>query len=221
MYHEYFLKQQLITLSELPLRPSLLNDYCREKPPSTFLQYWWEGPGKPLLPWVELLEALPPVQCLQFIYHDLDRLKTFFENHFTIVDAAGAIVYAPPQNYILFIFRRGVWDLPKGKLEEGEDPMECARREVEEETGVRVTGPGEPLLTTRHLFKQMGRWHIKRTRWFVFKVDEPQPTRPEEREGIEEARWLSLTEWSHRRRQSYLSVCKVLYTFEQEILRNG
>ena len=36
----------------------------------------------------------------------------------------------------LIIKRNGVWDLPKGKLEKGEDFETAALREVEEETGL-------------------------------------------------------------------------------------
>lgn len=35
----------------------------------------------------------------------------------------------------------GAWSIPKGELEEGEDPLAAARREVEEETGLRPGGP--------------------------------------------------------------------------------
>ncbi len=38
---------------------------------------------------------------------------------------------------ILMIFRRGKWDLPKGKLDKGESLEACALREVEEETGLK------------------------------------------------------------------------------------
>ena len=37
---------------------------------------------------------------------------------------------------ILFIFRNGKWDLPKGGTEKNETMEETAMREVEEETGV-------------------------------------------------------------------------------------
>src|SRR5436190_2512655 len=35
----------------------------------------------------------------------------------------------------------GSWSIPKGEYEEGEDPLDAARREVEEETGLQVKGP--------------------------------------------------------------------------------
>lgn len=34
----------------------------------------------------------------------------------------------------------GVWSIPKGEIAEGEDPLEAARREFEEETGFRPEG---------------------------------------------------------------------------------
>lgn len=34
----------------------------------------------------------------------------------------------------------GAWSIPKGEYEEGEDPLEAARREFEEETGQSVSG---------------------------------------------------------------------------------
>jgi predicted NUDIX family NTP pyrophosphohydrolase len=39
----------------------------------------------------------------------------------------------------------GAWSVPKGLLSEGEDPLAAARREFEEETGVAVEGPFQPL----------------------------------------------------------------------------
>jgi predicted NUDIX family NTP pyrophosphohydrolase len=35
----------------------------------------------------------------------------------------------------------GVWSIPKGELELGEDPLDAARREFHEETGFAVSGP--------------------------------------------------------------------------------
>src|SRR3712207_4061022 len=37
------------------------------------------------------------------------------------------------------------WSIPKGLIEDGEDPQEAARREFGEETGATPNGPLEPL----------------------------------------------------------------------------
>jgi predicted NUDIX family NTP pyrophosphohydrolase len=34
----------------------------------------------------------------------------------------------------------GAWSIPKGEFSDGEDPLEAARREFEEETGVKISG---------------------------------------------------------------------------------
>ena len=51
------------------------------------------------------------------------------------VIAAGGLV-TNDKNELLIMFRRGKWDLPKGKLDEGETIEACALREVREETGI-------------------------------------------------------------------------------------
>jgi predicted NUDIX family NTP pyrophosphohydrolase len=39
----------------------------------------------------------------------------------------------------------GAWSIPKGELEDGEDPEAAARREFAEELGIEATGPLRPL----------------------------------------------------------------------------
>jgi len=39
----------------------------------------------------------------------------------------------------------GAWSIPKGELEDGEDPETAARREFAEELGTEATGPLRPL----------------------------------------------------------------------------
>ena len=43
----------------------------------------------------------------------------------------------------------GAWSIPKGEFEQSEDPLEVARREFEEETGLAVTGDFVPLSPLR------------------------------------------------------------------------
>ena len=39
----------------------------------------------------------------------------------------------------------GAWSIPKGEYEAGEDPLDAARREFQEETGIRLEGELMPL----------------------------------------------------------------------------
>jgi len=43
----------------------------------------------------------------------------------------------------------GSWSIPKGEFNEGEDPLEAARRELEEETGLSWAGPAIQLTPVR------------------------------------------------------------------------
>lgn len=59
------------------------------------------------------------------------------------VRAAGGVVWRPgphgePEVLLVHRPRYDDWSFPKGKADAGEDDRACARREVEEETGVRA-----------------------------------------------------------------------------------
>ena len=54
-----------------------------------------------------------------FFHSKLNELKKAFFKKFTLVQAAGGLV-KNESDEILLIFRRGKWDLPKGKLDKGE-----------------------------------------------------------------------------------------------------
>lgn len=56
--------------------------------------------------------------------------------------SGGAVILAAfPDNRIILIYQhrypfdKFIWELPAGKINEGEDPLACARRELAEETG--------------------------------------------------------------------------------------
>ena len=116
-----------------------------------------------------------------------DPLKEF-EKAFTLIQAGGGVV-RNPQGRILFIKRRGKWDLPKGKLETGEDISECAQREVEEETGVKDLFVLGKRVITYHIYKQDEQWCLKETHWYNMYSDGREDLRPQKEEDIEVCAW--------------------------------
>jgi 8-oxo-dGTP pyrophosphatase MutT (NUDIX family) len=107
----------------------------------------------------------------------------------TKIIAAGGII-KNDEGKILFQFRRGNWDLPKGKLDEGETIEECALREVEEENVLLVEFVG----VTRHYYNEMGIDVEKETHWFAMKVSGEPKLIPQIEEDILELRWVAENE---------------------------
>ena len=92
---------------------------------------------------------------------------------------------------VLLIFRRGKWDLPKGKLDEGEAMETCALRETEEETGLRNAKLEEPLTVTHHTYHQDKDYILKESHWFLMH-GERQVLTPQTDEDIEQCEWVKV-----------------------------
>lgn len=105
--------------------------------------------------------------------------------------AGGGLVVRPGAEApeVLLIFRRGAWDLPKGKLDPGETLSECALREVREEVGIRRLALAASAGFTVHGYPEKERYMVKRTAWYFMHTPERQFT-PEAREGIEQVAWV-------------------------------
>ena len=116
-----------------------------------------------------------------------DPLKEFLKP-FTLISAGGGVV-RNPKGRILFIKRKGKWDLPKGKLETGEDIKGCARREVEEETRVKDLRVLGKRVVTYHIYKQDQRWLLKETHWYNMYSDSKEDLHPQKEEDIEVCAW--------------------------------
>ena len=113
-----------------------------------------------------------------------------FEKAFRIVKAGGGLVKNSKGEYLL-IFRRGKWDLPKGKIDNGETMEACALREVQEETGVSDLKIIRKLPETYHLFVNSSNEIIlKKCYWFEMETTDESPLKPQLEEEILEAVWL-------------------------------
>lgn len=138
-------------------------------------------------------------QNLVFI-HTSDLQEDFprFLQNFKVVPAAGGIVktrFTEGEKY-LYIFRNGMWDLPKGKKEAGENDESNALREVAEETGLKDLEILRYLDHTYHFMaaRDGGAPLVKQTAWFLMHIPALQTPVPQTEEGITKAEWLSVPE---------------------------
>lgn len=111
------------------------------------------------------------------------------------ITAGGGVIYRRNDSSveILAMVRRGVWDLPKGKVDSGESVEEAAVREVEEETGCSDLMITYALGPTVHSYRENGITITKTTWWYAMKSGKPE-LKPEEGEQIELLEWKELDE---------------------------
>lgn len=109
------------------------------------------------------------------------------------IEAAGGLVKNKKGKY-LFIFRRGKWDLPKGKMEKAETPEQSAIREVLEETGLKNIFITHSITNTYHIYRAKGRLILKKTYWFAMKNQGLDKLIPQCEEDIEIAKWMKESE---------------------------
>lgn len=91
---------------------------------------------------------------------------------------------------ILMIFRRGKWDLPKGKLDEGEDIEQCSVREVQEETGLKHVVLQHKICNTLHIYPMNSRYVLKYTAWYKMTGSAKEVLLPQLEEKIEQVKWV-------------------------------
>ena len=151
----------------------------------------------------------PEVHAGVFLNADLEALKKEFWKKFKIVKAAGGLV-VNEENKILMIFRRGKWDLPKGKLDKGETLEQCAVREVEEETGLTNITLQSPLIITYHTYHEGSKFVLKESYWYNMKVSGIQNLTPQTEEDISAIKWATFTEAEELFPECFPSVVDVI-----------
>ena len=136
----------------------------------------------------------------------------------TQIIAAGGLV-TNPNGQILWIFRRGFWDLPKGKLDEGETIQTCAVREVQEETGLVNLQLHELLKFTQHTYfdTYLQQEVLKRTYWFHMSIPVEQTGQPQISEDIEKIEWQLLETAKHCLSNTYPTILEVIEAYSLKI----
>lgn len=169
----------------------------------------YKGKSKILLSYIDMLEKTNRVKSLLIHYDNLKQLRSDFESLFIIIKASGGVV-EDENGKILVIFRRGHWDLPKGKIDPGEKKKAAAIREVMEETGVKDLEITGKLLTTRHTYRLKSRRRvIKKTFWYAMKTHN-QKLIPQKDEDIEKAKWVNPNRFFSRDLPIYSNIVDVL-----------
>lgn len=130
---------------------------------------------------------------------------------FTPINAGGGLVQNQAGEYLL-INRHGLWDLPKGKQEEGEEIAVTALREVEEECGISNLEQGELLCITHHTYRMNGLHMLKHTYWYNMKYTGSQHLKPQLEEDIQCCEWVPACRLPEYLQNTYPSIRKVFET---------
>jgi len=145
-----------------------------------------------------------------YLYHpDEDYILKKFREKITVNKAGGGLV-ENTEGQVLFIFRNGRWDLPKGGIEKDETIEETAIREVEEETGCKNLKINKRLQKTFHIFKRNGEYKLKITYWFSMTTTYKGELKGQADEGIEKVVWVNKEEIPGLLKNSYQNI-KLLF----------
>lgn len=145
-------------------------------------------------------------------HSDFEELKKQFFKYFDIIEAAGGVVQNAERE-LLFIERLGRWDLPKGKLEEGESLEKCAEREVQEETGIGELKLQYKIGETHHVYEEYGKKILKISHWFSFTTNSTDTLEPQEEEDITKAVWFDTKDIKVPVSNTFPSIRDILTTF--------
>lgn len=141
--------------------------------------------------------------------YKINSLWQAFKSFFILRPAAGGLIIK--NNKLLFIKRWDKWDIPKGHVSGDESFSDCAKREVEEETGLIPGSILSVLKPTFHIYKLKEKWIMKETHWYTFSFTGKGEMRPQEEESITGVRWFGTDELIHVHNNTWPSISDVIH----------
>jgi ADP-ribose pyrophosphatase YjhB (NUDIX family) len=197
-----------IYINEKPIYLLSISEMEEQKTTNKVLKSVYRGKVKLLHQIIDTFEKNNDYEGAFIATNNIDGLITDFKSLFKIIEAAGGVVFNE-NNEILFIFRRGFWDLPKGKIDKGESIEAAAIREVQEETGVSNIHLKGLITTTYHIFEQKGKRILKPTYWYKMLTSDNN-LMPQAEEDIEKAVWMTKNDFFSSQPIVYKNIVEVL-----------
>tara|TARA_B100000497_G_C7684385_1_gene414496 strand:+ start:395 stop:1024 length:630 start_codon:yes stop_codon:yes gene_type:complete len=179
-----------INESRIFLIKSALLDFYKKDANALIFKY--NEKSKYLLNFIDKAEKTKKSLNIYIHHKNLNLLKEDFFSLFKVIKAGGGLVLNTIGE-VLLIFRRGSWDLPKGKKEKGEKRKETAIREVQEETGLNQLTILNSLPDTYHTYRTSKERVIKLSYWYLMETLDMGLT-PQTEEDIEIAKWVNISE---------------------------
>lgn len=158
-----------------------------------------------LFNYIDSYEKRPDRETVVLRVDDAKTCMKEFKSIYKVIKAAGGLVFNA-QGQLLTIFRRGSWDLPKGKIEVGETKKEAAVREVQEETGVVDVQCFEKVGKTYHTYATKKHKRVlKVSYWYKMSTSDIMTT-PQIEEDIEKVEWVDPIHFSKNHKPMYKNI---------------
>lgn len=157
---------------------------------------------------VSMVETSPSLMRVCIPTIDVDDTYRRICAEFKEVNAGGGLVSNRRGDFLL-ISRNGLWDLPKGHQEPGEDIEVTALREVQEETGIDALELRSLICVTDHCYRRDDIWHLKHTWWYDMLYTDPTDLTPQKEEDITKATWVARSSLPPYLLNTYPSIVEV------------
>ena len=158
-----------------------------------------------------LVEMFETSDTLAKVFIQTDDVEGTYRRicaEFVEVNAGGGLVSNRRGDFLL-ISRNGLWDLPKGHQDPGEEISVTALREVQEETGIDQIELRELICITDHCYRRDGKWHLKHTWWYDMLYTDPNDLTPQTEEDISKAAWVAKSSLPPYLLNTYPSIVEV------------
>jgi len=183
--------------------------------PAHFTAHRYDRGRKGLFNYIDAFEKTNERPGVILIVDDPEESLAQLCSIYKVIEAAGGLVFNKDKE-LLAIFRRGHWDLPKGKIEKGETLEEAAIREVQEETGIKEIKLKDKIGTTYHSYSTKKHKRVlKVSHWYKMKTKDTEVT-PQVEEDIEKVEWVDLSDFMVSYRPIYRNILDITYKYVQQ-----